>query len=113
MESEIINQPRVIPHRPVYQSAKRLVDLGLCLFFLPFFIPLVIICALAIMLNSGSPVFFIQERIGKGEKRFRIYKFRTMKIKYDEEESRAFMKAYVRGQIDMDKSGISTYKPVT
>jgi len=113
MESVIINPPRVSPRRPIYQSAKRLVDLILCLFSLPFAIPLLIICALAIMLDSGSPVFFTQERIGKGERRFRIYKFRTMKTKHDERESRSFMKAYVRGKIDMEKAGISTFKPVT
>ncbi len=40
-------------------------------------IPMVII-AIAIKLDSKGPVFFRQERLGKGMKTFRIFKFRTM-----------------------------------
>jgi len=40
--------------------------------------PAMLIIALTIKLTSKGPVFFIQERAGKGGKAFRIYKFRTM-----------------------------------
>ncbi len=40
-------------------------------------IPMLII-AIAIKLDSKGPVFFKQERLGKGMKPFKIYKFRTM-----------------------------------
>lgn len=40
-------------------------------------IPMLII-AIAIKLNSKGPVFFKQERLGKGMKPFKIFKFRTM-----------------------------------
>ncbi len=113
MESTIVNLPRVTPRRPVYQSAKRFVDLIFVITFLPIYLPLLILCALAIWLNSRGPVFFVQERIGKGEQRFRIYKFRTMNVQHEEKENQSFMKAYVRGKIDMDKAGISTFKPIT
>ena len=42
-----------------------------------FAIPMVII-AIAIKLDSKGPVFFRQERLGKGQKPFKIFKFRTM-----------------------------------
>ena len=40
--------------------------------------PLMLLSALAIFLDSGSPVFFRQERIGYNGKVFRMIKFRTM-----------------------------------
>ena len=41
-------------------------------------LPLLAFVALAIKLDSRGPVFFAQERVGKGGRRFRLYKFRTM-----------------------------------
>jgi exopolysaccharide biosynthesis polyprenyl glycosylphosphotransferase len=40
--------------------------------------PLFILAAAAIVLDSGRPVFFRQQRIGRGGRRFRIFKFRSM-----------------------------------
>ncbi|MBR1869055.1 MAG: sugar transferase, partial [Bacteroidales bacterium] len=36
-------------------------------------------CALAIKKEDGGPVFYVQERIGRGGKPFNIYKFRSMR----------------------------------
>ena len=41
-------------------------------------LPLCAVVALAIKLASPGPVFFVQERIGRGGRPFRLYKFRTM-----------------------------------
>lgn len=40
--------------------------------------PVGAIIALAIKLTDGGPVFFAQERVGKGGRRFRSFKFRSM-----------------------------------
>jgi lipopolysaccharide/colanic/teichoic acid biosynthesis glycosyltransferase len=53
-------------------------DIGLCLLVLPFALPLMAIIAILIYLDSPGPVLFVQRRTGKGGKRFRMYKFRTM-----------------------------------
>jgi sugar transferase (PEP-CTERM system associated) len=45
-----------------------------------FTLPLMVLIALAIFLDSGSPVIFKQERVGQHGKRFTLYKFRTMKV---------------------------------
>ena len=41
--------------------------------------PLLALVALVIKLDSPGPVFFLQERVGRGGKRFRLIKFRTMR----------------------------------
>jgi exopolysaccharide biosynthesis polyprenyl glycosylphosphotransferase len=58
---------------------KRAVDIVGSLFFLLIFAPVFVLLAVVIKLSSRGPVFFRQERLGEGGKRFRIYKFRSMK----------------------------------
>jgi lipopolysaccharide/colanic/teichoic acid biosynthesis glycosyltransferase len=112
MDLMIINQPRVFPYRKGYQIAKRVLDVALCLLVMPLALPLLAICALAIRIDSPGPVLFVQERIGKGGRRFRMYKFRTMQHKLNDNYHRAFMKAFVNGQISADENGRAIYKPV-
>ena len=44
------------------------------------FLPIVVIIAIVIRVTLGSPVLYVQERVGEGGKRFRMYKFRTMRM---------------------------------
>jgi lipopolysaccharide/colanic/teichoic acid biosynthesis glycosyltransferase len=69
------------------------------------------LCALAIRLDTPGPIFFIQDRIGKGGRLFRMIKFRTMKAGYDDPQSRAYMKAYVRGSLETCEDSRETFKP--
>lgn len=57
---------------------KRLFDVTAAGLGLVVFTPVMLIVALLIKLDSRGPVFFKQERIGKGFQPFLIYKFRTM-----------------------------------
>ena len=59
---------------------KRLMDLGLGLALIILLSPLILILCLLIVLDSPGPILFYQERIGKGFKRFKIIKFRTMAV---------------------------------
>jgi lipopolysaccharide/colanic/teichoic acid biosynthesis glycosyltransferase len=62
-----------------YFTAKRLLDVTLVLISLPVFIPLMVVLAALIKIESpGGPVIFKQARTGKGGQRFWMYKFRTM-----------------------------------
>lgn len=62
-----------------YRRAKRFMDLLLIGSALPLLLPLLLLCALLITLESpGAPVIFKQKRTGKGGKPFLMYKFRTM-----------------------------------
>jgi lipopolysaccharide/colanic/teichoic acid biosynthesis glycosyltransferase len=64
--------------RQAYQIAKRLFDVGVCLLAMPIAVPLIVICAIAVRLDSPGPIVFAQERTGQHGRRFRFYKFRTM-----------------------------------
>jgi len=60
--------------------SKRLFDLFFSGVGLLFLLPLLIIVATLVKLNSRGPVFFIQERIGRNFHPFGIFKFRSMAI---------------------------------
>lgn len=45
----------------------------------PLWLPLLAVVAVISRLMQGAPVFFVQERVGKGGKPFRLIKFRTMR----------------------------------
>ena len=58
-------------------AGKRLLDILFVLATLPISVPLILICALAVWIEGGSP-FYRQDRLGKGGSRFSILKLRTM-----------------------------------
>ena len=62
---------------------KRIFDLVLSFFGLLLLAPLLLVCSLLIKLDSPGPVLFTQERVGKKQKLFKIYKFRTMRVDQD------------------------------
>ena len=64
--------------RPVYEAAKRALDIFLCLMLLPVVLPIIAASALAIWLEDPGPVFFAQQRTGRFGRRFRMLKLRTM-----------------------------------
>ncbi|WP_439256817.1 sugar transferase [Lonepinella sp. BR2271] len=63
---------------PVYSLIKRLMDIALVLITFPITLPIMLITAIAIRLESEGGAMFIQNRVGRGGKEFRIYKFRSM-----------------------------------
>lgn len=57
---------------------KRALDLLLSLLALLLLSPLMLAAALAIRLESGRPVLFVQRRVGRGGREFGMFKFRSM-----------------------------------
>ena len=57
---------------------KRLLDLIAGVVLLAIFLPVICCTAIAVLINLGSPVLFKQQRPGRNERLFTLYKFRTM-----------------------------------
>ena len=63
---------------------KRLLDFTLSFLALIILSPVLLVTALLVRIKLGSPIIFHQERPGKSEKIFQLYKFRSMTEKCDE-----------------------------
>ena len=72
------------PFGPYERFVKRPLDFLIALLGLLLLSPLFLLLALLVRLKLGSPVLFTQERPGRGEKIFRLCKFRTMTDARDE-----------------------------
>ena len=59
---------------------KRLLDVGLILLALPVWLPLMLLLMAWTKIVSRGPVFYRQERVGHGARRFMLFKFRTMHV---------------------------------
>ena len=57
---------------------KRLLDLGLVIGLMPLWLPIFLLISLYQLIVAGSPIFFVQQRVGLGGREFPMIKFRTM-----------------------------------
>lgn len=57
---------------------KRLFDLGLSAILILLLAPLLVVIALIVLISSGRPIFYRQERVARGGGTFSMIKFRTM-----------------------------------
>lgn len=64
----------------IYRIYSRVLDIFSSLIGLIVGIPLIIIFGTLIRLEDNGPIFYKQERLGKNEKRFYIYKLRSMRV---------------------------------
>ena len=66
-------------HTHVQDFAKRLLDVVVSLTVLIVTMPIWLLAAIAILLESGRPLFYTQERVGYAGKTFKVIKFRSMR----------------------------------
>lgn len=64
----------------MYKVIKRVFDFLCALLALVVLSPIFFLTAIGIMFSDWGPVFYKANRIGKGNKPFRMYKFRSMKV---------------------------------
>ena len=62
---------------------KRAIDVVVCLIAMPFVLPVFLLIAAAIKLDTAGPVFFRQRRHGMNNRVFHVWKFRTMRVAED------------------------------
>src|SRR5215218_2438137 len=81
-----------------YYIAKRILDVSIVLLASPFWVTIMLLVSLAVVVTSSTPVFFVQLRTGKGGKRFRMYKFRSM-VKNAEQLKKDLAKVNANGDL--------------
>ncbi len=62
------------------KTEKRVLDIVLALILFVVMLPVLLITALAIVSESGGPVFYRQQRVGLRGKIFNVFKFRSMRV---------------------------------
>ncbi|MFG1497419.1 sugar transferase [Saccharospirillum sp. HFRX-1] len=83
------NQYGMLTPSPYYEGIKRIIDLAATILTAPIVIPIIVVTAIAIRIESPGSALFSQERIGQGGKTFRIYKLRSM-VKDSEKDGAQF-----------------------
>ncbi|MEO8294534.1 MAG: sugar transferase [Gemmatimonadota bacterium] len=93
---------------------KRLVDIVGATVALLLASPVMLLAAIAVKLDSPGPVFFRQERIGTGGRRFQVWKFRTMQTGASDAAHRELVTRMLVGEeigtVHTDASGRPVYK---
>ena len=69
---------------PSAERIKRVFDIAVGSLLFLVSLPLAVLIAAAILMESGRPVFYAHTRIGKGGRKFRLWKFRSMVTNGDE-----------------------------
>jgi exopolysaccharide biosynthesis polyprenyl glycosylphosphotransferase len=103
-----IDQIGVLPmirlfREPLSGSArivKRTFDLIVAALALALLLPVWLLIALLIKLDSKGPVFYTQERVGMDGRLFLLYKFRTMKAGADSQTHREYQRAFIAGRAE-------------
>ena len=86
----VINIRYVPLTNTINKMAKRLVDIVGSACGLILLAPLFLILAILVKTSSKGPIIFKQERVGRHNKKFNMYKFRTMRVQTEGEERKGW-----------------------
>jgi exopolysaccharide biosynthesis polyprenyl glycosylphosphotransferase len=76
----LISELGYAPNPPAYEIAKRAFDFLASIVLMVFVLPLGLVIAALVRQDSPGPILFSQQRVGRGGKLFRLYKFRSMYV---------------------------------
>jgi lipopolysaccharide/colanic/teichoic acid biosynthesis glycosyltransferase len=107
--------------RELYFLCKRLIDLVLTVPLLVVLLPLMVLIAVAIVLDTPGPVLFVQERVGVRRRsgggrtfwetrKFNFYKFRSMVAGADQSLHAEYVRAFVEGRVDAADGASAKFK---
>jgi exopolysaccharide biosynthesis polyprenyl glycosylphosphotransferase len=88
-----------------YFIGKRFFDLVLSIVLLLAIMPILLVIAIVIKLNSSGPVLFRQVRLGRDGRPFHFYKFRTMYQNADPEIHRRYVESLIRAELPEQRGG--------
>jgi exopolysaccharide biosynthesis polyprenyl glycosylphosphotransferase len=92
-------------HEWVFNKLKHGLDALIALPAFLLLLPLFMVISLAIKLDTRGPVFYRAKVIGKGEKRFAMYKFRSMRVDTDSTIHKKYVTKLIKGEIRPQASG--------
>jgi lipopolysaccharide/colanic/teichoic acid biosynthesis glycosyltransferase len=100
------------PARParVVEIGCRALDVTLATFLLVVLLPVMLVIALAIRLDSRGPVFFGQRRLGRSLAPFMVHKFRTMRQGVSHDVHRQFVLSLIAGDEPPKADGKPRFK---
>lgn len=101
----------VYKKKPVFQFVKRFFDIFCSLLAIILLSLLLIIIAIVVKCHDHGPVFFKQERMGKDGKKFKMIKFRSMRVGAEKELYRLMDRNEVSGPIFKIKDDPRITKP--
>lgn len=85
----------------IWPATKRVIDVAFAAVLLLIMLPVLVMIALAVKLDSPGPFVFRQERCGRGRQRFTVLKFRTMYPGVSPEAHRRFIAELARSDSDV------------
>ncbi len=81
----VINTRDIPLDNPANAAMKRLMDIIISLIVIVITSPIMLVAAIGVKFSSKGPVIFKQERVGKNNKKFTMYKFRSMRVNEQEQ----------------------------
>jgi lipopolysaccharide/colanic/teichoic acid biosynthesis glycosyltransferase len=93
-----------------YKQIKRGVDIFLAAMLLLVSGPLFFLLALGIKLHSPGPVFYLQKRVGKNGRPFKMVKFRSMRVGNDSKLHQEHVQNLIRNNIAPKDLGVDSLK---
>jgi lipopolysaccharide/colanic/teichoic acid biosynthesis glycosyltransferase len=111
--SATVRQEQASAARPYGSSGlKRVIDVTLGMVALVLLSPAFVLVAIAVRFSSEGPVLFRQERVGRGQRPFTMFKFRTMYVGGDDSEHRAYVRAMLTPGEDFEAAESGLHKLV-
>jgi lipopolysaccharide/colanic/teichoic acid biosynthesis glycosyltransferase len=86
--------------RPGYAAFKRVVDTVGALVLLLLLAPLFLVVALAVVIDSGWPILYRGERVGRNAHTFRVLKFRSMRVNADSSVHAEYLRDLLSGRAE-------------
>lgn len=81
----VINTREIPLDNPANAAMKRVMDIIISLVIIILTSPIMIAAAIGVRLSSKGPIIFRQQRVGKNNKPFTMYKFRSMRVNNQEQ----------------------------
>jgi exopolysaccharide biosynthesis polyprenyl glycosylphosphotransferase len=97
-----------VPRKKTPLHVKRTIDVVGSLAALLFFLPLMVVIAVAIKATSRGPVLFRQSRVGQYGRKFTFLKFRSMYVSADSAIHEKYVKAFIAGNAETHANGQQT-----